>query len=244
MEDNRATLMQIYDEFAEQFQESILAIAKINPVLAKKINSRGYGLFNSDPRTTLTKGKMYVAALNPGGHDTSENSFYYECINSWDSNKLGSNAYYDEFWGQNNQFSLHQLNIRKILSLLLEKPEEEATRNSFATNLYFYKTPDQIELDKYPFEIKDCWKYHEKFLEIVQPEIILGVGNGDDSFFSELYRRRNLNVRIESFDLNPRRQVRAYRLDNQIVLGVPHLSRPYASIESILTGIQEVKKKL
>ena len=201
-------------------------------------------MFNSDPRTTLRRNRVYVVALNPGGIDTEVGPFYTESMASWNSNRLGWNAYYDEFWGRNNTFSQHQVNIREILSKLRGMSLEEATRQTFATNLYFYKCHDQAELAKYPPELIDCWKYHEKFLEIVRPGIVLCVGDGPASSFAEFHKRLGKDAKIEDEKVSQRRYVRGFKTEDKVVLGIPHLSRPYAGIGKILWGLDKVREKL
>ena len=245
----------IYKGFSGQFQRSIAELQSLGKsVLADRIKKRGYSIFYNDPRVTLKPGKVYLIGLNPGGSDTEDYGLEgNETLEWWEAKEreLGHpfSSYLDVEWlqGRGKGNSPHQKNVYAILSHLRNEvePSEEAVRSSFCVNLYFYRTPNAVELQAYPKELLDCWPFHERFLEIVRPEIIICNGNADAlSSFSVFREKFEKKQAVNCEPINKWRSVKWFVTPatwaaekKLLIIGIPHLSRPYASVSAILKAI-------
>ncbi len=252
------TITLVYRMFRAQFDLSVERLRQGGQVdLAEKMQRRWYAMFYNDPLHTLKKGKAYLIGLNPGGTDDYE--FYgREEINvAWWENAyktLGGkpySSYIDEEWSRGKGNSPHQISVRRVLHHIIQGDSEEAdTRSTCAANLCFYRTPDENELALYPPEIVDCWWFHQLFLSIVRPEIIVCNGCSEQkiSAFSEMKRYLAPSAEIQKETVNEKRSVKWFRSklvsspnkESVLVLGIPHLSRPYASMEDILSSIDRI----
>lgn len=132
---------------------------------------------------------------------------------------------------------------------------ESRVRSAFATNTYFFRTPSAQELQLYPAELVDCWKYHKEFLRIVKPELVICVGNDERfSAYSKLKGSvtgegavtRQLGDRALG---DSRKCVRAFGFEDEwtsiggavLAVGIPHLS--YAlSMPGLLTVLDATIK--
>lgn len=59
----------------------------------------------------------------------------------------------------------------------------------FAVNAIFVRSKGQRDLDEKEKLFDKCWPIHQTFLSIVQPTIVLFLGNGDDSAFAYLRKK-------------------------------------------------------
>lgn len=255
------TIAKFYEEFGAQFRKNVLFLRENgHQQLAGEMQRLMYGIFYNDPRHTLRRGKVYLIGLNPGGgsdgFDFSQEKDNIESMEWWrrQSPKGGKcySAYIDEEWGSGPGNTPHQSNVRKVLHAVTEgESEEDDTRSAFAANLCFYRTPSANDLYAYPNWpdlVKECWGFHQRFLSIVRPEMIVCNGNGESfSAFSEV--RRQFGVETNQAEpVNRRRSLKWFRGTlpvegggEVLVVGVPHLSQPYASIDDICSAIKRIQ---
>ena len=245
----------IYEDFSVQFQKSIAELqSRGKSDLADLMKKRGYSIFYNDPRVTLKPGKVYLVGLNPGGRDTEDyDSEGDEDLEWWEAKerklKHPFSSYLDDEWfqGRGEGNSPHQKNVCSVLSHLRNEiePPEEAARSTCCVNLYFYRTPNVGKLQAYPMELLDCWLFHERFLEIVRPEIIICNGNADAlSSFSVFREKFEKKQAVNCEPINKWRSVKWFVTPatwsaekKLLIIGIPHLSRPYASVSAILKAI-------
>jgi hypothetical protein len=219
----------------------------------------GYSVFYNDPRYTLARGDLYLIGLNPGGsgdydymREDTENVEWW--IRMEGALEHPFSSYVDEEWilGRGKGGSPHQFNVRRLLGHICKGEDiNEVTRRSFATNLYFYRTPGGTELQKYPSELVDCWSYHERFLAIVKPKIIICNGNAEMfSAFSKMKEKVGQDKSIEREPINRIRSIKWFKADSNwsetsdvLVIGLPHLSRPHAGINDILKAVDSILEK-
>jgi hypothetical protein len=232
------TIKQFYAEFLDRFKLAVKEIAKRNPELAEKMEARKYSLFNQDPRTTLKQGEYYFIGINPGGAEGYD--YPSEDFEFWQAQKLGYSGFYDEFWAKNT-FSNHQRNVMILLKHLVGT--EEKARKVFSTNMYFYRTPGIEALAQYPLDLIDCLDFHSRFLEIVQPRVIISNGNTRFSFYERLYSQDSREA--ESYcGAGTRGCVKGFKREGRVIVGLPHLSRPYIPIKKIIPALAKVMEKL
>ncbi len=251
----------VHQMFRAQFDVSVALLRQSGQEdLAEKMQRRWFAMFYNDPLHTLKKGKTYLIGLNPGGSDSKVFDTGDEITLDWwreKYNELGGkpySSYIDEKWSRSAGKSPHQINVRKVLHHIIQGESEEAdTRSTFAANLCFYRTPDDKALGQYPPEIVDCWWYHQLFLSIVRPETIVCNGNSlqKASAFSEAKRYLGPNADIHHETVNEKRSVKWFRSrlisspkkESLLVLGIPHLSQPYASMDAILGAIDRIMRR-
>jgi hypothetical protein len=254
---NHDTLSEIYKQFQEEFAKNVKALeASRHTHLSQMMQSRLYGIFYNDPRHTLCKGKVYLVGYNPGGPDNVDKPYEEDNLDWWHSIDCQLySSYIDEAWDREAGQAQHQINVRKVLHQIMKGESEDTdTRHAFAANLCFYRTPDLRSLLEYPiFEdlIRQCWQFHLKFLNIVRPEIIVCNGNAEIgspfAFVRDKLQPQHAECNVA---LNKRRSVKSFRsklpVQNEdldvLVIGVPHLSRPYASIDAICDAIEIILK--
>ncbi len=247
--------------FRDQFDLSVALLRQSGREdLAEKMQRRWYSMFYNDPLHTLKKGKAYLIGLNPGGSDSRVFNTGDEITNDCRKhNKVDGkpySSYIDQAWNRDKGKSPHQINVRKVLHRIIQGESEDAdTRSTFAANLCFFRTPNTKMLMQYPDWrklLKHCWQHHERFLSIVQPEIIICNGNSEKiSAFSETKRYLAPNAEIHRETVNKKRSVKWFRSrlvfspnkESVLVLGVPHLSQPYASMDAILGAIDRIMRR-
>lgn len=138
---------------------------------------------------------LYIMGLNPGGDpDPSET-----VMQSLSPERLQEEycSYEDECWrcwadcqieGHRGN-SPHQIKVKQLAEIL----GYNNIREVFAVNAIFFRSKNQgalgeISILKELFE--KCWPVHQMFMSIVQPEIILCLGNGEKmSAFSLLKQK-------------------------------------------------------
>jgi hypothetical protein len=153
------------------------------PLSLQKVGFASFSVFYSNPWNTLEKGKYYIVGLNPGGLGEASNRQDYESLKprcgSDDNNNWSAYLVEDEGkWP-----STLQPNMAAFAEQCLTGGRE-GLRNIFSTNAVFARTPDVNGIEEHGskaiilFE-SICWPWHLKFLDIVRPEIIIAISNGE-----------------------------------------------------------------
>ena len=193
--------------------------------LKKDLNKSGAILYSGIE--TLQKGEYYLLGINPGGSGGNSLAEHIDHLPN-----QNENAYLDEDWispsGNNPEF-FGKAPYQKRVQWLLESLEQ-ATRNVFASNLNFFRTPNVqgITMD----EATLCWNVHELMLDIVKPHVILSIGNADDpaksayAFIKHRYGGQvleTINAKHAKYSI----KILAIQRNGSsiLVIGFPHFSR-------------------
>ena len=232
-------LTKFYRDVANQYKKAIEELEVSDPKSAQMLLGCKYSVFYSNPFTTLEEGPIYTLGLNPGGTPTDETIFQLEDMTFFQNNPNWSEYLSEKWKSKNGQYGPGEAplqgRVREVLGFILKEiGREPKIEKTFATNLYFFRSPDGKMLQKYGRGNYDCWKYHERFLEIIRPKIIVCIGNSRSfSPFSELANRYKINLPstnikplygtfwLKSFFL----ERPSWDREKVLVLGLPHFSR-------------------
>jgi hypothetical protein len=238
------TVSRIYATFDGQRRKAIDEMKKRRESpLASLMETRSNWIFLNDPLHTLKLGKVYIIGLNPGGSDSVSNQSDAPESREWWEGQQAKRArpyscYLDEKWP-----GVFQAQIKELLDHYgTGQTRESRIGSSFCTNLYFFRTPHAENLHEYPQELVDCWEYHKEFLKIVQPELLICIGNNErfsayakfkgyavkeGGVSRELTRRRIALAKrfVKAFSYRPRWLDKG---GDALVVGIPHLSYPVA----------------
>lgn len=232
-------LVTLYQDVDNKYKEAIEKLGVSNPKAASLLQKCKYSIFYSNPLTTLKEGPIYTLGLNPGGTPDDGTTFRLERMKFFQKYPNWS-EYLCAKWKTKNRWYPRgkaplQVKIKTVLEFILDKlGHEPKIGETFATNLYFFRSPGDDMLQKYGWKNYDCWKYHETFLKIVKPKIIVCIGNGNSfSPFSELANKFKIDLPpttikhlygrfwLKSFFL----ETPSWTSEKVLVLGLPHLSR-------------------
>lgn len=220
--------------------ENFIVISKEK--LNKIFNEEGY-LFNSSIET-LKKGDIYILGLNPGGKIFGgENNKLLTNLENLFNEK--NNNFLDEYW------KCEKLELKnpfqKRIDVLFKKLGKNL-RCICSSNLIFIRSKSQYEIYKeFNNYAEICWEVHKEILNIVKPNVILCIGNGEDissySFIKKLYKY-NSETKLESGRKNWKIKLIHIELNgNKItVIGLPHLS--WYNINIYGSVISDLKEKL
>lgn len=207
--------------------------------LEKILHKHGGILYSS--YETLSGGDIYLLGLNPTGN--IELSLGDETIEQF-IEKLGtntSNAYLDENWIDETEDTEKigkaalQKSIQYLLATFTGLDAETATRKTCASNLIFRKSKDVNELagiGGWWNLAEQCWFVHQEIIKVVQPRLIISIGNSGISayeYIKQRYKGQEVltpsgqgNCSLKHFEIN----IDGWKT---VVVGVPHLSR-FASV--------------
>ncbi|APR69126.1 MULTISPECIES: uracil-DNA glycosylase family protein [Acinetobacter] len=176
----------------------------------------------SDPNLTLKKGKYYFLSFNPGGDEIKDDNL---TLKTAIENVLGGGKHFYcvPYKGQEKMKPL-QNRYKSLCDSILETNPEHI----FTTNLIFLPSPNSKSIS-FQQEAQKCWKAHEVFLNIIQPEVIFCNGNGAVSSFTYIQQFIRNKTEIEEFDAKHGswkiRTFSGYLFDHPIkIIGIPHMS--------------------
>lgn len=160
---------------------------EIKRILKDQLNESG-GIFNSSINS-LKKGKYYLMGYNPGGEVEKHKKYTLE--NDIDSffESGGENL-----WKQINSDGW-STNLKKNLQIFLkdyigiDNPAEV-----FFTNLLFIRSNDSKSLDVENPRILAAhfWEIHKMFLNIIDPEVIIGIGYDNNKLSTYNFIKKHL----------------------------------------------------
>ena len=187
-----------------------------------ELQSLSGDLICSDPNLTLKKGKYYFLSFNPGGDEIKDQNLTLKV--AIEGILGGGKHFYCEKYKDHLHFMPLQRRYQDLCKDILGVDPEHI----FTTNLIFRPTPNS-KMVNFQQEAQKCWKAHQVFLEIVQPEIIFCNGNGAVSSFAYIQQFIQDKTPIEEFDANHGswkiRTFSGYLFDRPIkVIGIPHMS--------------------
>ena len=196
------------------------------PALAAKLEQYGCAPFASDPKTTLRPGRVYVCSLKPYG---APGRTY---PNGWDErpDSPGYHRWYDSGSATGNFVREAGALLKLTLSAL--GTADADPRDVFNTYAYPWRAEDSKQLKAYGLERINIEDLHRRWLDIVNPEVVLCIGNGPaPSAFVTLCGTVGLSPKhVTVVTPGPRLKVRYGRVEGgPQVIGVPHLSRVRAA---------------
>ena len=185
------------------------------------------------PHTTLGPGKFYVVGLNPGGRgqphpETGDNYTIQTHVERMVTRV--EHSYQDEIW--ENKHGKHpkgEAVLQKTMCAVLRDLGQSDIRSVFTTNLIFKTTPSDKDLDDFKHLAEVCWRVHEWFLELVQPSVILCVGNGEEKSAYAYVRQKLDGTGERTGELKPgKRRCKVCTVHHKgrsiLLMGLPHLS--------------------
>lgn len=236
-------LEAFYDRLEKQFQGSLKALEgnAETTEIAYNLRQSKYSVFYTNPFHTLKEGLIYFLGLNPGGK-VSE-TYPHETFDYWKNKTDNWCEYKDAEWADRKRSyrpgeAPLQIKVQNVLNFILAQIgiKDHKVEDVFCTNLLFYRSLDSNFLNQYGNI--DFFKFHEEFLNIVKPKIIVCCGNGKInspySKFMEVFgtKSEQPSPLYGTFSLkwfaieNP-----GWRQGKALVIGLPHLSRYKRDIE-------------
>lgn len=211
-------------------------LSEASPANRRELQRLQLAPFASDPAVTLRPGRLMVVSMKPYGAPGRTYDFGGEererqpGLHRWyDGGRRGSN-----FVREANQ--LVQLILRE-LSLHLRP------RQVFNTYAYFYRAADAKQLKSLGLAQIDCSVFHRQFIAIVQPELILCIGNGPAPSAFATYQKLYGDPKIEELRCAPRTLLRYFMAETgPLVLGIPHLS--YVRTAVLAPRVEELLERL
>lgn len=169
---------------------------------------------------TVQKNDIYLMGTNPGGQDGNSLD---KNINNFFNQK--GNAYLDEEWeNKQTKYKKGQAPLQQRVQNILEGLGYN-TRDVCATNLIFTQSRNLDELKFDFFQIADiCWKVHLKLLSIIQPQIILVFGNGNESPYNYIKQKYQISNEYREKSGYSDWEFKSFQTKEYIIVGLPHLS--------------------
>lgn len=222
-------LTDFYNEIDKLFKKDLAYLKSKNNQDALDFENLKYAVFYSNPLYTLKKADIYFIGINPGGDVltsyTKESlkdflkpemkTFLAYTKQNWNSDGTGKNKFQEE--------------VINILTKIIKKFNLKKINlyDIFSTNLYFYRSKGV----KYMKVNRDFWLYHELFLDIIKPKIIICCGNSE-TFSPYKNIREYLNGKEEKpIRFNGTHSIKwfysqkmEWNRNKILVLGLPHLS--------------------
>lgn len=178
-------LKDFYIEIEKLFKEDLSSLKSDNNPRSSEFENLKYAVFYTNPFTTLKKGDIYFIGTNPGGGIPEDDCNCYLKESYEDFLKPKYEKYFDytdgNWYRTNNpkdrgQYTL-QLRITDMLRKIIKKLElKTKLYEIFCINLYFYRSKSLKDIIIY----REFWQYHEVFLNIIKPKIIICCGNDED----------------------------------------------------------------
>ena len=133
---------------------------------------------------TLRKGNLIFLGLNPGGLPDENKTIleHFQFMKRIENKEF--NEYCDGVWKpagveKPRGGSVLQKRVQYLLSSLAIN-----TRNVFASNLIFKRTRAESDLNNESYWAEICWKIHQKFISIIDPSLIVVMGNSPYEFIN------------------------------------------------------------
>jgi len=203
--------------------DSLSFVANAKQHLSAILDRSGNVLYSSID--TLRPGPVYLLALNPGG-DPNDSKHRQQTIRSA-LEQLPSkreNEFLDVSWrdrGVRREAgeSILQRRVRRLTELLgLD------LRSICAANLIFARAVD-AQSSEFHRLAPTCWPVHRMILDIVQPRLVLSLGNGELSAYAFIRHQLRGGVEESIPSGHGDWECRSFRTAGMTIVGLPHLSR-------------------
>ena len=191
--------------------------------------------FASDPATTLRPSPLLVVSMKPYGAPARVYPFGWEQR----ADDPGFHRWYDGDRAGGNFVR----EADKLLRATLKAMQLDlAPRDVCNTYAYGFRAHDAQQLKTFGLERIDCSAFHRAVLEIVDPKVILCIGNGKAPSAFATYRDLLTPLAEEEDTPAPRIKVRSFTAEGRLVIGVPHLSyvRAEAVVETVVRRLRLV----
>jgi len=252
-------LKNVFGRVKQQYENAAEKLKDEMPDVAKQLTDLKYSIFYTNPLNTLKNGPIYYLGFNPGG--SIENSIYFkdyeENLECFKKKKRNWCEFIDETWPPHKEAGNAPLQrrVKSILEIILKELKiDQGISDIFCTNLYFFRSPNARKLPKH--ELLNCWKYHEEFLKIIRPKIVVCNGNGKNISAYTVFRKyfdslgKNDIKELDPLKIYGKYSIKSFTIENSfwgiprvLVLGVPHLSR-FSPEAKITECTQYIKKKI
>ena len=192
---------------------------------------------------TIKKGDVYVLGFNPGGKPIGRRIKESLALTAKDAKEHGLSYYESEWDGRNPGAHPHQLRVKKYLNCLRLTPKAVPI-----SNVLFLKDRTVRETGNKVSYLDACWPVHEDALKIIQPKIMLCLGNGEHPKASAYaYIRQRINTHRHTAGEAPVRECQKHTVkwfesstlygskphSPILVIGVRHPSRFEPSDEAL-----------
>ncbi len=149
-------------------------ISAVEKHLGEDAKRSGSVLYNG--WSTLHRGKVYLMGFNPGGDPATIPQTVIQTLREMKDEYC---SYTDEEWsGEKRKYSNgghpHQRRVKTLVEVM-----GCDIGHVFAANAIFVRSKEQDVLRDAAGLWNKCWPVHQTFLSIVQPRIILCLGNGN-----------------------------------------------------------------
>lgn len=207
-------------------------VQEVKGTLGEGLLGEKGGIFYNGAES-LARGDIYVLGLNPGGDPTENEIRIGEDLEFLE--KCPNRKWLWEDWGLDGRYK-YQPRTQELLLKLADGCRDKACRICLV-NLIFRQSPNAKDRSIWNNE-EGCryWKVHQLILKIVQPRLIVAIGNREGpSAFSFL--RDKSRCSIERISYSPlghnkryRRYLKSFRDEDAltghpvIVVGLPHFS--------------------
>ena len=150
------------------------------------LDEPGAALYSGDE--TLTKGTYLFFGLNPGGVENE-----IQTIKQHFEKQGKLNEYCDGTWAPGgNKMSPGTAPLQKRIQFLFASLARNP-RNICATNLVLKRSRSTMELPNFQILAQQCWSFHQKLFEIVDPDVVLVMGNeGFDFLLTKLSNKTDV----------------------------------------------------
>jgi len=184
-----------------------------------------WGRFLYSSVNTIARGDIYLLGLNPAGESSNQEDYFERDIANLPTRKI--NAFTDEAWARGRPYKIGcyplQLRVKWLLTELVGD-----VASVCASNLVFFGSNNGTDIKK--AWIDDCWRVHDKMLQIIKPRLIITFGNGTNPISPYSYLRRIYSGSEEVISAGHGCwQCRGFKTTIHdmptFIAGLPHLSR-------------------
>ena len=156
-----------------------MVISSIRQHLGRDAEKPGAVLYNGWD-TLCSNNGLYIMGFNPGGSPDNSKTVIDDLKQLEDDYcSYEAECWYCSTHCRNNEHfgkKPHQKRVKELARIL-----GYDVRQSFAANAIFVRSKKQDDLKASLELFEKCWKIHQIFLSIVQPKIVLCLGNGERS---------------------------------------------------------------
>ena len=158
-------------------------VQEVKDLLSKIYSEKGEVIYSK--ASTLSEGKYYLIGLNPGIYE-NESRTVGGSIENFLCNQNDENYYLN---------TLGELK-ENVLRLFSKEYFDYDFEKVFTTNLIFTTTKDSDKITNYKELVYICWSVHKMALRLINPDIIICIGNGYKSSYSKFHREFNIGNNI------------------------------------------------
>ena len=192
-------------------------VQEVKDLLSKIYSEKGEVIYSK--ASTLSEGKYYLIGLNPGIYE-NESRTVGGSIENFLCNQNDENYYLN---------TLGELK-ENVLRLFSKEYFDYDFEKVFTTNLIFTTTKDSDKITNYKELVNICWPVHKMALCLINPDIIICIGNGYKSSFTKFHKEfkigNNIWKRKAFGTFNIKVEEICFRNDSKqrLLIGLPHLS--------------------